>query len=1015
MDDEIKDKHLNDPLQPASSSNASENPTENVDGTPQENAATTTDVEETAPENTSNDDANDNDEGDNGHSDYKPVNRFDAAVVHHLSGMYQNWFLDYASYVILERAVPHIEDGLKPVQRRILHSMKRMDDGRYNKVANIVGHTMQFHPHGDASIGDALVQLGQKDLLVDCQGNWGNILTGDRAAAPRYIEARLSKFALDVVFNPKTTDWQLSYDGRNKEPITLPAKFPLLLAQGAEGIAVGLSSKILPHNFNEICDAAVSYLHGEPFQLYPDFPTGGSVDVSKYNDGQRGGVVKARAKIEKLDSKTLVIREIPYGKTTTTLIDSILRAIEKGKIKARRVDDNTAAEVEIQVHLTPGVSSDKALDALYAFSDCEVNISPNCCVIEDNKPQFLTISDVLRHSVDRTMGLLRRELEIRRNELMEQLHFCSLERIFIEERIYKGQPFENAANMDAACAYVDKRLTPYYPQMVREVTKDDILRLMEIKMQRILKFNKEKADELIVRIKEEIADINKKLSNMIEVTANWFCFLKEKYGAQHPRLTEIRNFDTIEMTTVVEANEKLYINRQEGFVGTGLKKNEFVCNCSDIDDIIIFYRDGRYKVVKVADKIFVGKGIIHVGVFRRNDKRTIYNVAYREGKVGPYYIKRFNVTSIVRDREYNLTLGSAGGKVMYFSANPNGEAEVVKVALDPVTRKKNLFLDKDFSKVPIKSRTSRGNLITRLPVQRITLKSHGHSTLGGRRVWFDSDVKRINFDEHGIFLGEFNDTDYILVILDSCDFYISNFNPNNHYEDNVKRIEKFKASKVWTAIVYDADQQGYPYLKRFLLEPTKRKQNWLTNPNSRCIVLTDTPYPRFRVTFGGADSFREPMIVDAETFVGVKGFKARGKRLTTYKIDAIEEIEPTHLPEPESADTAMPADDDTLEDLSQQAAVPMNEKVETELPTEVASEPTSGISDEPTSEETTTMPPANTTAAETESQLTTPDATPESADSTSSHPVGDHAVPTKKHSKKKKTDDGQLSLFPDEA
>lgn len=538
---------------------------------------------------------NDADDQPAEHSDYKPTNRFDASAVHHLSGMYKNWFLDYASYVILERAVPHIEDGLKPVQRRILHSMKRMDDGRYNKVANIVGHTMQFHPHGDASIGDALVQLGQKDLLVDCQGNWGNILTGDRAAAPRYIEARLSKFALDVVFNQKTTDWQLSYDGRNKEPITLPAKFPLLLAQGAEGIAVGLSSKILPHNFNDICDAAVNYLHGEPFQLYPDFPTGGSIDVGKYNDGQRGGVLKVRAKIEKLDNKTLVVREIPFGKTTTTLIDSILKAIEKGKIKARKVDDNTAAEVEIQVHLAPGVSSDKTLDALYAFSDCEMNISPNCCVIEDDKPQFLTVSDVLRSSVERTKALIRKELEIRKAELLEQLHFASLEKIFIEERIYKDKKFENAPDMDAACAHIDERLTPYYPQMIREVTKDDILRLMEIKMQRILKFNKDKADELMAKIKAEIDSIDRDLSNMVEVTAAWFTYLKEKYGKNHPRLTEIRNFDTIEATKVVEANEKLYINRQEGFVGTGLKKDEFVCNCSDIDDIIIFYKDGNTR------------------------------------------------------------------------------------------------------------------------------------------------------------------------------------------------------------------------------------------------------------------------------------------------------------------------------------------------------------------------------------------------------------------------------------
>ena len=826
-------------------------------------------------------------------SSYKPVNRFDASAVHHLSGMYQNWFLDYASYVILERAVPHIEDGLKPVQRRILHSMKRMDDGRYNKVANIVGHTMQFHPHGDASIGDALVQLGQKDLLVDCQGNWGNILTGDRAAAPRYIEARLSKFALDVVFNPKTTEWQLSYDGRNKEPITLPAKFPLLLAQGAEGIAVGLSSKILPHNFNEICDAAVSYLHGEPFTLYPDFPTGGSIDVSKYNDGQRGGVLKVRAKIEKLDSKTLVIREIPYGKTTSTLIDSILKAIEKGKIKARKVDDNTAAQVEILVHLAPGVSSDKTLDALYAFSDCEINISPNCCVIEDDKPQFLSVSDVLRYSVDHTMGLLRKELEIRKHELQEQLHFASLEKIFIEERIYKDRKFEQAPDMDAACAHIDERLTPYYPQFIREVTKDDILRLMDIKMARILKFNKDKADELMAKIKAEIEDIDRKLANMVEVTADWFRYLKQKYGAAHPRLTEIKSFDTIEATKVVEANEKLYINRNDGFIGTALKKDEFVCNCSDIDDIIIFYKDGKYKVVKVADKIFVGKNILHVAVFKKNDKRTIYNVVYRDGKQGRYYMKRFNVTSITRDREYDLTQGTPGSRVVYFTANPNGEAEVIKVTLDPAPRLKNIFKEKDFSEVAIKGRSAKGVVMTRFNVHRISLKSHGHSTLGGRKVWFDPDVKRLNYDDHGRLLGEFNEGDSILVILEDGDFYLSNFDANNHYEDNIKVIEKYDEHKVWTAVLYDADQQGYPYLKRFMMEGSKRKQNYIgENKDSRLVLLTDEPYPRFRLTFGGNDAYRDPLEVDAEEFVAVKGFKAKGKRLTTWTVDTIEQLEP---------------------------------------------------------------------------------------------------------------------------
>ncbi len=837
------------------------------------------------------------------HSDYKPVNRFDAAAVHHLSGMYQNWFLDYASYVILERAVPNIEDGLKPVQRRILHSMKRMDDGRYNKVANIVGHTMQFHPHGDASIGDALVQMGQKNLLIDTQGNWGNILTGDRAAAPRYIEARLSKFALDTVFNPKTTEWQMSYDGRNKEPVALPVKFPLLLAQGAEGIAVGLSSKVLPHNFCELCDAAISYLRGEPFKLYPDFPTGGAIDVSRYNDGQRGGVLKVRAKIEKLDNKTLVIREIPFGKTADTLKESILKAVEKGKIKVKKVDDMTSAEVEIQVHLAPGVSSDKTLDALYAFSDCEVNISPNCCVIEDNKPQFLTISDVLRHSTDNTMGLLRKELQIRRGELMEQLFFASLEKIFIEERIYKERRFEQAKDMNEAIAFVDEKLTPFKPNFVREVTRDDILRLMEIKMQRILKFNKDKADELIARIKDEVKGIDHDLAHMTDVTINWFTFIKEKYGHEHPRLTEIRSFDTIEATKVVEANEKLYINRQEGFVGTGLKKDEFVCNCSDIDDIILFYRDGKYKVIKVADKIFVGKNVMHVQVFKKNDKRTIYNAVYRDGKKGYYFIKRFNVTSITRDKEYDLTMGTPGSRVMYFTANPNGEAETIKITLDldPTKKKQNIFMEKDFSEVIIKGRASRGNLLSKKSIHRIGLKSHGHSTLGGRRVWFDPDVNRINYEEHGRLLGEFWDGDSILVVLDNGEFYITNFDANNHFENNILRIEKWDRNKVWTAVLYDADNEGYPYIKRFEMEAIRKHQNYLgENPNNKPVLLTDTAYPRILVTFGGADEPRPPMEIDAESFIAVKGFKAKGKRITTFHIGNIEELEPLRMPEPKN-------------------------------------------------------------------------------------------------------------------
>ena len=741
--------------------------------------------------------------------------------------------------------------------------------------------------------------MGQKDLLIDTQGNWGNILTGDRAAAPRYIEARLSKFALDVVFNPKTTDWQLSYDGRNKEPITLPAKFPLLLAQGAEGIAVGLSSKILPHNLNEICDAAISYLKGEPFQLFPDFPTGGSIDVSKYNDGQRVGILKVRAKIEKLDNKTLVIKEIPYSKTTVTLIDSILKAIDKGKIKAKKVDDNTAAEVEIQVHLAPGISSDKTIDALYAFSDCEINISPNCCVIEDNKPCFLTISDVLRHNVDFTMGLLRKELMIRKHELEEQLFFASLEKIFIEERIYKDKKFENAENMDAVVEHIDNRLEPFKKDFIREITRDDILRLMEIKMQRILKFNKDKADDLIAKIKDEIKGINHDLAHMVDVTINWFTFIKNKYGINYPRRTEIRNFDTIAAAKVVEANEKLYINRSEGFIGTALKKDEFVCNCSDLDDIIIFYKDGKYKVIRVAEKIFVGKNILHVQVFKKNDTRTIYNVVYKDGRQGLTYIKRFNITAMIRDREYDLTQGKPGSKVLYFTANPNGEAETIKVTLETSPTLKNIFLIRDFSQVIIKSRTSRGNILSKKPVHRISLKSHGHSTLGGRKVWYDSDVNRLNYDEHGRYLGEFNDDEMILVVLENGEFYISNFDVNNHYEDNIKIIEKWDESKIWSAVLFDADNQGYPYIKRFTMDALKKKQNYLgDNPNTQLILLTDQPYPRIKVNFGGSDSFREPMEIDVEEFIAVKSFKAKGKRITTCHIDSIEELEPIRFPEP---------------------------------------------------------------------------------------------------------------------
>ncbi len=860
-----------------------------------------------------------NQEGGNlEHSTYQPVKDDSGMICHRLSGMYQGWFLDYASYVILERAVPHFVDGLKPVQRRILHSMKRLDDGRFNKVANIVGHTMQFHPHGDASIGDALVQLGQKDLLIECQGNWGNILTGHKAAAPRYIEARLSKFALETLFNPKTTEWKASYDGRNREPVTLPVKFPLLLAQGADGIAVGLSCKILPHNFNELCDAAVSYLKGEEFHLYPDFQTGGAVDVSRYNDGERGGMVRIRAKISKeADNKTLVINEIPYGENVTTLCESIVKAGEKGKIKIRKVENLTADKVEIRISLAPGVSSDKTIDALYAFTNCEVSLSPNCCVIDADKPHFLKVSDVLRKSVDNTRDLLRRELEIERGELMEQLHFASLEEIFIEERIYKDREFEEAPDMDAACEHIDERLTPYYPKMIREVTKDDILKLMEIRMARILKFNKDKAEEAMARMKSDIARIDRDLANMTGVTVKWFRMLKDKYGAAYPRRTEIKSFDTIVATKVIEANQKLYINRADGFIGMELKKDEYVCNCSEIDDIILFYKDGRFKVVKVADKLFVGTGVMYLDVFKKNDRRTIYNVVYRDGKNGAFFIKRFAATGLTRDKEYDLTQGKPGSKISYFSANHNGEAEVIRVTLKPNPKLKKPVFDKDFSDIMIKGRQSMGNLLTRNDVQRIGLKSHGVSTLGGRKVWFDKDILRLDFDGHGEYLDEFDKDEQLLVIMANGEYYTTEPDANCHFDHDILRIEKFDPSKVWTAVLFDASQKGFLYLKRFNLDPTAKRVNILGDEKgSSLVLLTDTFYPRLLVTMGGADSFREPMELDAESFVGIKGVKARGRRVTTFAVERVEELEPLRQPElpAQPEDVAAETDDEPQDD-----------------------------------------------------------------------------------------------------
>ncbi len=820
-----------------------------------------------------------------------------------LSGMYENWFLDYASYVILERAVPHIEDGFKPVQRRIMHVMKKSDNGHYAKVAGIVGDTMHYHPHGDASIYSALVALGQKGLLIDTQGNWGNILTGDGAAAGRYIEARLSEFALEVVFDSKVTDWTWSYDGTNQEPITLPAKFPLLLAQGAEGIAVGLSCKILPHNFNEIIDAAVSYLRGEEFHLYPDFPTGGYIDVSNYKDGERGGNVRVRTKIEKIDNKTLLVKDVPYGKTTASVIESILKAAEKGKFKIKKVEDNTASTAEIIVTLQPGTSSDKAIDALYAFSDCETSISPCCCVIKDDKPQFLCVSELLRFSVDRTKHILKAELEYQRRDALESLLYASLEKIFIEERIYKDRAYEQAKDLDAAVSHIDKRLDPFKAKFVRDITRDDILRLLEIKMGRILKFNIDKANNYIASLNDRIADIDHKLSHLVEYTIEWYEGLKKKYGHLYPRRTIIRDFDTIVASKVAEANEKLYINRADGFIGTALKKDEFVCNCSDIDDIIIFYKDGKFKVIRVGEKIYVGKNIIYLNVFKRNDTRTIYNVLYQDGRGGIVYMKRFAVTGVTRDREYDLTQGKPGSKVMWFTANPNGEAEVLRITLKPKPRLKVLQFDIDLAELSIKGKLTRGNLVTKNEVHRISLKEHGVSTLGDREVWFDPDVLRINYENHGFSLGKFSGDDRILVIMKNGDFYTTTSDASNHYEEGILRIEKYQEGKVWTAIVDDADQ-GFLYIKRCTLEDKNSKQSMIGgNPASKLLKLTDEKYPRYDVKFGGNDAFRDHLVIDADEYIGVKSFKAKGKRISNFTIESVTEIEPREVPE-ENAESA---------------------------------------------------------------------------------------------------------------
>jgi len=835
-----------------------------------------------------------NQEQNNGRTDENIHN------ITYVNGLYKDWFLDYASYVILERAVPYLYDGLKPVQRRILHSMKRMDDGRYNKVANIIGNTMQFHPHGDASIGDALVALGQKELLIDMQGNWGNVYTGDRAAAPRYIEARLSKFANDVVFNPKTTNWKSSYDGRNKEPIALPVKFPLLLAQGVEGIAVGMASKILPHNFIELVEASIKHLQGKSFELYPDFPTGGLIEVEKYNDGLRGGAVKVRAKINKADNKTLSITELPYGRTTSSLIDSILKAIEKGKIKIKKIDDNTAKDVEILIHLPSGVSPDETIDALYVFTDCEISISPNSSVIVGDKPQFLGVSEILRYSVDNTVELNKRELQIRMQELEDDWHRASLEKIFIMNEVYED--IKVCKTEEEILTAIDEGLRPYVKNLRRDVTRDDCIRLSNIPIKRISKYSSFKADEYIKGLEVEMQEVQNHLDNIIPYTINYFKQILKKHGAGKERKTEIRSFETIEATQVVMANAKLYVNRADGFIGTGLKKDEFLFDCSDIDDIIVFRNNGTYMITKVSDKTFIGKDIIHTGIFYRNDERTIYNAVYHDGETGIAYQKRFAVTGITRDKKYNLTKGTPRSKILYFSANPNGEAEIVKVYLKPKPSLKKTVFEVDFSQLAIKGRQSQGNILSKHSVHKIKQIEEGVSTLGGRKIWFDSVTKRLNTDERGEYLGEFKGADKIVYFTASGNYCQTTYDLSNHYEDDVIRIEKYNPKAIYTAIFFDADQD-YTYVKRFLAEDTSKPQGLIgENQKSKLIELNSDRFPQIQLVFGGKHSSRDDEFIDVDEFIAVKGVKARGKRLTTFETKKIIFAEPLEKEEPEEAE-----------------------------------------------------------------------------------------------------------------
>ncbi len=811
-----------------------------------------------------------------------------------LSRMYRTWFLDYASYVILERAVPHIDDGLKPVQRRLLYNMKRMDSGKLIKVANIVGETMKYHPHGDASIGDALVQLGQKGFLIDTQGNWGNILTGDPAAAGRYIEAKLSAFALEAVYSERVTPWKKTYDGTTDEPVALPVKFPLLLAQGAEGIAVGLSSKILSHNFVELAEAACAYLRGEEFTLYPDFPTGGLIDVSRYNDGERGGSLKSRAKIEKIDSKTLSISELPAGKTTTTLIESILKAVEKGKIRIRRVDDMTAATTDIRLTLAAGVSSDKAIDALYAFTDCEVSISPNCCVIYEEKPLFTTVSELLRYSVERTKYLFGEELKIMLSEKEEQYLGASLERIFIEERIYKDKAFEEAKDEATALAHIAKCIEPFADRFLRPVTTDDLKRLLELRMARILRFNLPKHEAALLQIEADIKQLRHDLNHLTDYTIRWYEHLVTRYGSAFPRRTKVTNFGTIEVTKVAELDAKLYINREEGFFGTALKEGEFVCNCSSLDEVLVIFRSGKYFVGKVEDKRFYGQEeVIYINRYVRNDERTIYNVVYRDGKSGSVYAKRFNILSVIRDRVYDITRGKDGSRILYLSVNGNGEAEKIAVKLKIRNARQRLFqFEKDFSDIPIKAKSSVGLLVTKAEVHSVTLLSKGFSTLGGRDVWFDRDIFRINYNEQGEYLGAFHARDRILIILSNGECYTSDFNDNIHIEENLLRIEKHQPKKLWTAVYYDAEQKHH-YIKRFYIEEEQKRELILgENPKNELLLLTDTYYPRLLIGKKEKDGEIRTTEIDVEEFALVKSIRARGKRIAPYPIDQVEELAP---------------------------------------------------------------------------------------------------------------------------